>query len=101
MDTTRPRTRAQVPSQSESQSQIRRRSNAEMGRRMPPGTKAEAASMPLYQQEAETDLERLDGQRGCHYLPMDVFLDAPTCRAHFRVSAVRARLARFGGFGRR
>ena len=72
-----------------------------MGPRMQAGTKAEAASMPLCQPEAETDLERLDGQRGCHYLPMDVFLDAPTCRAHFRVSAVRARLARFGGFGRR
>jgi len=92
MDKTIPRPMAQAVSQGQSDAAVRAR--------IADSAEADAASTLLCQPKTEMELERLDGRRGCHYLPMDVFLDAPTRHAHFRVSAVRARLARFRRIGR-
>lgn len=47
-------------------------------------------------------LEGLDSRRGCHYVPMDLFIDTNTVQMHFHVSAIRARRDRVrSALGRR
>lgn len=70
------------------------RDEAATGRRAHPPARSMTAEASLCKPSVDNELERLDGRRGCHYLPMDVFVDVQTSRAHFRASAIRARLAR-------
>jgi hypothetical protein len=83
------------------QTRGRGRDEASAGAPAQVSPQALAAAAPLCQPSVDNELERLDGHRGCHYVPMDVFIDAPTRRVHFRASAIRARLARLGWFQER
>ncbi len=46
----------------------------------------------LYSLETEAELEKLDRELDHDYVPMDVFIDPSTMKAHFRDSSIRARL---------
>lgn len=58
------------------------------------GNGAGRTDSPLCFLKSEAELEALDAQRGCCYLPMDVYVDQRTRKDHFQASPILARWSR-------
>ncbi len=48
----------------------------------------------LYSRKGEAELEKLDLQTGCEYVPMDLYIDPRTIEEHFQAASVLDRWAR-------
>lgn len=51
------------------------------------------ADWALYSRKGEAELEKLDLQAGCEYVPMDVYIDPGTIRKHFQAAPILDRWA--------
>lgn len=47
----------------------------------------------LYSRKGEAELEKLDLQAGCDYVPMDVYIDPGTIKKHFQAAPILDRWA--------